>query len=53
MAWRCKDDVTVAVRIAGVDTRPRKERGNRLLERSRGRTRGKRKGGSAATGHPF
>jgi hypothetical protein len=48
MAQRCEDGAAAAVGSANVDTRPRKERRGATKcssTRSRGRTRGERKGG--------
>jgi hypothetical protein len=49
------DGAMAAVRPAHVDTRPRKDLGATECSgaRSRGRTRGKRKGGATTMGHPL
>jgi hypothetical protein len=49
------DGAMAAVRPARVDTRPRKDLGATECSgaRSRGRTRGKRKGGATTMGHPL
>jgi hypothetical protein len=45
MAQRCEDGAAAAVRSAGTNMRPRKER--------REDERGKKKGGTAVMGHPL
>jgi hypothetical protein len=50
------DGATVAVRLVGVDTRPRKERrGDRVLGRALAREdeKGKKRGGGGGDGSPF